>query len=118
MEPLTPNLLEPSTNSLLSPALEPNLNTQNLEEDFREFGDVDKTRQNIYNRVLQAAQSIEPVSNQRHTLRLSNVDYQDPDIFSKKDQKLAILSGLSQGRRVKGTWELVDNETGNARYKT
>lgn len=113
MEPLTPNLLEPSTNSLLSPALEPNLNTQNLEEDFREFGDVDKTRQNIYNRVLQAAQSIEPVSNQRHTLRLSNVDYQDPDIFSKKDQKLAILSGVSQGRRVKGTWELVDNETGD-----
>lgn len=115
---LTPNLLEPSTASLLSsappgPMVTPLSAPQMFEEDMRAFGDVDKTRSNIYNRVLQAAQSIEPISNERHTLRLTGVDYQDPDRVSKRDQKEAILTGLSRGRRLRGTWELVDNTTGN-----
>ena len=112
MQPLTPNLLGPST-SLLNPApLSNDPLPLNEAEDFREFGDVEKTRQNIYQNVLRAAQNIEPIANERHTLRLGNVNYQDPDEFSKEEQKLAILSGLSKGRRVKGTWELVDNESG------
>lgn len=79
---------------------------------MREFGDTTKTRSNIYQQVLEAAQSIEPVSNDRHTLRLTGVDYQDPDRVSKRDQKAAILGGLSRGRRLRGTWELMDNATG------
>ena len=112
-QPLTPNLLEP-TPSLLIPEPTPQLPAipVNPEEDFREFGDTQKTRKNIYANVLRAAQELEPVSNDRHTLRLTGVDYQDPDYFSKKDQKAAILNGLSRGRRVRGTWELVDNATG------
>jgi len=113
-QPLTPNLLEP-TPSLLTPGPTPQLPVApvNPEEDFREFGDTQKTRQNIYDSVLRAAQELEPVSNERHTLRLTGVDYQDPDRVSKRDQKAAILNGLSRGRRIRGTWELVDNATGN-----
>ena len=117
-QPLTPNLLEP-TPSLLSsahvtqlPSISP-AEREPEEEDFREFGDTAKTRTNIYTNVLQAARELEPISNQRHTLRLSGVDYQDPDSVSKRDQKAAILNGLTRGRRLRGTWELVDNETGD-----
>ena len=115
MEPLTPNLLEPSTPSLLSsaPITPPSpLPVTRPEDDFREFGDTTKTRSNIYQRVLEAAQAIEPITNERHTLRLTGVDYQDPDRVSKRDQKAAILGGLSRGRRLRGTWELMDNATG------
>lgn len=84
---------------------------QQPQPDLRAFDDVAKTRQRIYDNVLNAVQNLEPVKNNRYTLRLSGVQYADPDRFSKKDQKQAILTGLSLGRRIKGTWELVDNET-------
>jgi DNA-directed RNA polymerase beta subunit len=114
MQPLTPNLLEPAPLNLLSQT--PNASAEldaEQELDLREFGDVAKTRNRIYDSVLNAAKGIEPISNDRHTLRLTGVDYADPDRVSKADQKAAILSGLSRGRRLRGTWELVDNATGS-----
>lgn len=112
MEPLTPNLLEPTAPSLLTPAppIAP-VQPPAPAIDYRDFGDTDKTRTRIYDNVLSAARGIEPISNDRHTLRLSEVDYQDPERVSKRDQKAAILNGLSRGRRLRGTWELVDNAT-------
>jgi len=77
----------------------------------RKFTDTAAIRRNIYDKVLQAARDLPPVANQRHTLRLTDVDYQDPEYVSKKQQKQAILNNLSQSRRLRGTWELVDNET-------
>lgn len=113
MKPLTPNLFDSTPSLLSSPGqIASPVDTNNL-QDFREFGDVRKTRTNIYQGVLNAAQQLQPISNDRHTLRVVDVDYQDPDVFSKAEQKQAILSGLSQGRRLRGTWELVDNATGN-----
>lgn len=95
------------TNSILTPGLP----TQ-PDDERREFGDSTKTRQNIFNRVLQSAQKLQPISNTRHTLRLSGVDYADKDHFSLEEQKQAILAGKTLGRRLRGTWELVDNATG------
>ncbi len=115
LEPLTPNLLEPAANSLLSPAQAaptppPAINPI---PEMREFGDIPKTRAGIYNNVLKAAQGLQPVSNARHTLQLVDVDYQDEGKVSKAEQKQAILNGLSRGRRLRGTWELLDNESGS-----
>ena len=112
MLPLTPNLLEPDASSLLTPAVPiPAPVPLAPPVDYREFGDTDKTRSRIYNNVLDAARNIQPISNERHTLRLADVDYQDPDRVSKRDQKAAILNGLTRGRRMRGTWELVDNQS-------
>lgn len=70
--PLTPNLLEPDATSLLTPAaLIPIPAPAVPPPDYREFGDTDKTRSRIYDNVLQAARGIQPVSNDRHTLRLT-----------------------------------------------
>ena len=116
MEPLTPDLLGSAASSILSPSSAPTSTPPSGSPaggDFREFGDTDATRSRIYENVLSAAQSLEPVSNARHTLRLTEVDYQDPDKISRREQKAAILEGRTRGRRLRGTWELVDNETGN-----
>jgi len=110
--PLDLNLMPPTPSNLLSGAPAPVAAPPPTDEETREFGDTDATRRNIYDQVLVAAQGIEPVSNQTHTLRLSKVDWQDPDTFTLRQQKEAILGGRTLGRRLRGTWELVDNETG------
>lgn len=82
------------------------------QEQMRDFGDTRLTRQFIYDDVLKAVQEIEPLSNERHMLRLSNVNYIDPEKWTRKQQKQALLAGETVARRLRGTWELVDNTTG------
>ena len=79
---------------------------------FRSVGDVAKTRDLIYDNVLQAAKTLPALSNQRHTLRLANVRYRDSGVFPISKQKQAILRGQSLNRRLAGDWELIDNATG------
>lgn len=78
----------------------------------RAFGDVSATRTNIFDRALQSASTLQPVKNDLHTLHLSGVGYKGPETFTKADQKKAILTGNSLHRRLTGTWNLVDNVTG------
>ena len=79
---------------------------------LRAFDDVAATRKNIYKNVLHAVSNVAPLTNDRHTLRLSNAEYIDPEDYSKKEQKDAILTNQSLSRRIRGTWELLDNITG------
>lgn len=79
---------------------------------LRAFGDVDATRKAIYDSVFDAASSLPPVSNKTHTLSLTGVQWVDPDTFTKKQRKDAILGGHTLGRRLKGTWQLTDNASG------
>lgn len=74
----------------------------------REFGDPTTTRKAIYDRALQAARQVKPVSNSRYSLELKDVDYEDPEHFSIAAQKKAILQGSSLMRRLRGTWQLKD----------
>ncbi len=80
---------------------------------LRALDDAPGTRGLIYGNVLTAANTIEPMTNQRHTLKLSNVAYNDPEEYSIADQKHAILAGKTLTRRLRGTWQLIDNATGN-----
>lgn len=79
---------------------------------LRDIGDVKATRTRIYEDVLHAASSLPEISNQRHTLRLSGLKYVDPEDYSIRDQKQAILANKTLSRRLRGTWSLVDNTTG------
>lgn len=91
---------------------------QNQQDDGYEIGDPRSLRRSIYDKVLGAAQGIQPLANSRHTLRLSNVRYQGPESFPIPEQKAAIIEGRSLARRLRGTWELMDNATGNVLDKT
>lgn len=82
------------------------------EDKRREFGDAAATRQAVFERSLAAARGLKPLSNARHTLALADIDYNGPDRYSLSDQKAAILEGRSLGRKLRGTWRLTDNATG------
>lgn len=77
----------------------------------RAFGDVTQLRQNIFDRALHSAQTLEPVKNDLYTLQLQDVGYAGPERFSRKDQKKAVLTRASLGRKLTGTWSLIDNKT-------
>ena len=66
---------------------------------MRAFGDSLATRQNIYTNTLKAAQEIEPLSDDKHTLKLTDVDWIDPERFSRKRRKEAVLRGETLARR-------------------
>jgi DNA-directed RNA polymerase beta subunit len=78
----------------------------------RELGDVAAARKAIYDKALEAASRLEPVTTPTHTLKLSRVEWADPERFSKKQHKEAVLSGQTLARRLRGVWSLVDNTTG------
>lgn len=77
----------------------------------RDFGDFDATRQQLYENVLTAARAFEPVSNQQYRMELGDVRYEGPERYTLADQKRALLEGRSLGRRLRGTWRLVDPNT-------
>jgi DNA-directed RNA polymerase subunit beta len=76
---------------------------------LREFGDTLATRGLIYDNALKAANELEPLSDGKHTLKLTGVDWADPPRFTRKQRKEAVLTGGTLARRMKGTWELYDN---------
>lgn len=86
--------------------------TQNQEEEHRDIDDIPRIRKGIYGRVIEAARQMKPLENSRHRLRLTGVNYVDPDTFSRQDWKKAILSGNTLGRRLRGTWVMEDVESG------
>jgi len=77
---------------------------------MRDFGDHAAARAAIYDRTLQAARSLKPVSNSRYSLGVENVDYEDPDEYPLTKQKDAILKGGTLYRRLRGDWVLKDLE--------
>jgi DNA-directed RNA polymerase subunit beta len=104
--------------------------------DMRAFGDIGALRQNIFQQsqrsvievapfqpeftrvgifdaVENQAKQIKPVQNDLYTLGLQDVRYEGPERFSKKDHKQAVLSHGSLARKLRGTWQLIDNKTGN-----
>ena len=98
--------------SILPPKPKPQFTAPPIDQ-LRSFSDVNATRKAIYDSVFNAASNIKPITNDKHTLRLSGVRYIDPETYSNKQHKEAVLGGKTLGRRLKGTWELVDNATGN-----
>ena len=112
MSRLSSNIFGDDAANLLAPSpavRPPSLATP---EGLRSFGDVPATRKAIYDTVFQTASNLQPTSNQQYTLRLADVNWADPDHFTKKQHKEAVLGGNSLGRRLKGTWELLENASG------
>jgi DNA-directed RNA polymerase subunit beta len=98
--------------SLLAPKPPVKPLQQPVEEDRREFGDAGKARTGIYNAVLKSAQELQPLTNQRHTLKVRDVNYADEGVFDIQKQKEAILTGKTLGRKLVGVMDLYDNATG------
>jgi DNA-directed RNA polymerase beta subunit len=79
---------------------------------MRDFGDAIATRNLIYEKVLNEARNLQPLEDDRHSLSLTNVDWADPERFTRKQRKAAILAGQTLARRMRGEWVLRDKATG------
>ena len=107
----TPGVL--NTPSVTAPLQVPPIpDKRSVMERSRRFGDPTAIRQLIFDNTLNAAKSLEPVSNSRYTLSLSKVGYDSDKPYSISQQKKAILNGQTLARRLRGTWNLKDNSTG------
>lgn len=105
----TPNIMGRSAAPTASTVLG-GLPTPAAPPQMREFGDSAATRRNIYEDALAAANSVQPIEDDNFALKLSGVDWVDPERISRRDRKKAVLTGETLSRRLRGTWELWDKK--------
>lgn len=72
----------------------------------------------IFDKVKKSVEKRFPLYNNKYVLAVENVQYKDPQQFSYKQQKEAILNGKSLGRRLTGTYVLTDAATGKEISRT
>ena len=80
--------------------------------------DYKTIRGELFNNVKNAVSQRFPLFNEKYTLELTDVDYDDPDSVDIATQKQAILEGKSVDRRLRGAWSLKDAVTGKEISKT
>lgn len=85
----------------------------------RNLADFDSARRNLYDATLEAAQSIKPFSQNNREIRLADVGYDAkddedsfPDRYDYAAQADALTARSTLGRRLRGTWQMYDTETG------
>lgn len=84
----------------------------NPEVTYRDFLDIPGQRQAIFDNTLKALQERFPLENDLYRLELDNVHYSRNKTYSLSDQKKAILDRANLDWAVKGTWRLIDKQTG------
>lgn len=72
----------------------------------------------IFQRVKDAVAKRFPLYNDKYVLAVQDLDYDDPDEVSYKDQKKAVMQGKSVGRRLRGRYVLKDAATDQVISKT
>jgi DNA-directed RNA polymerase beta subunit len=82
-------------------------------EGLLDYSDYKSVRTQIYDGVKNAVSKAYPISNDRYTLTLQNAGYAGKETYSLKEQKKALLEGKSLTRRLVGSWDVTDNETGS-----
>lgn len=80
--------------------------------------DYKTMRQLIFDKVKSSVQKRFPLYNNKYVLSVEDLDYADPDTYSYKEEKEAILNGKSVGRRLRGSYVLKDAATNKIISKT
>ena len=73
--------------------------------------DYPTIRKVLFDNVKDAINQRFPLYNERYTLALEDVEYDDPEDIDIAKQKQAILEGNSCSRRLRGSWVLRDAKT-------
>lgn len=82
------------------------------------FDDYDRRRRLIFDSVQESVRQRFPLSNERYSLEIEDVGYDDADKpFSLKEQKGAILKGGTLTKKLKGRFVLKDAVTGQVLQK-
>lgn len=80
-------------------------------DDLRAFDDTKKTRQFIYDGLLDSVKKRFPVENDEYRIELSNVRYTSPQNYTIAQQKDALLKNRKLQTKMSGTWKLVHKPT-------
>jgi len=80
--------------------------------------DYGAIRSIIFDNVKDAVSRRYPLRNERYTLGLEDVDYDDPEDIGVDEQKRLLLEGKSSARRLRGSWVLRDAGTDKVISKT
>lgn len=73
--------------------------------------DYDAIRESIFDNVKDAVSRRFPLRNDKFTLAVENLDYDDPDDIDVDEQKRMLLNNKSSTRRLRGNWVLRDAVT-------
>jgi len=84
---------------------------------LRSFDDPEALRNSIFDSVLDTARNLEPVQNNRYTLSLTDVDWHDSPEYNARDIHNARMRQQSLNRRLGGTWNLYDTQSGKLLQK-
>lgn len=85
---------------------------------LHDFDDFDSRRQMIFDYAADAVKTRFPVSNDRYTLSLTDVGYDNMNPIPLKEQKNALLNNMTLTKKLQGRWQLTDNATGAVIDKT
>lgn len=80
--------------------------------------DFKSVRTALYNNSLESVKKRFPLYNDRYSLEIEDLKYDDPEDFPLKVQKQAVLEGKTLGRRLRGSWVLRDVNTNKIVQKT
>ena len=80
--------------------------------------DYGTIRSVIFDNVRDAVQRRYPLRNDKFTLGVEDVDYDDPEDIDIDEQKKLLLEGKSSVRRLRGSWVLRDAATDKVVSKT
>lgn len=80
--------------------------------------DFKSVRKALYKNSIDAVKARFPLFNDRYSLEIEDLKYDDPEDFSLKVQKQAIMEGKTLGRRLRGSWVLRDVNTDKVVQKT
>lgn len=80
--------------------------------------DYDTIRTLLFDNTKRAVQERFPLVNDRYTLAVEDVDYDDPDYVDLSVQRQKILENGTDSRRLRGSWVLRDTATGNEVART
>lgn len=80
--------------------------------------DYGTIRSVIFDNVRDAVKRRFPLRNEKYTLTVEDVDYDDPEDIGLDEQKRLLLEGKSSKRRLRGSWVLRDAATDKVISKT
>lgn len=99
------NNIQRQTQAFIADILDQDKPTLYRADDYRTM------RKLIFDKVQQSVLKRFPLYNSKYVLSVEDVGYADPDTYSYKDEKDAILNGKSVGRRLRGRYVLKDAAT-------
>ena len=80
--------------------------------------DFKAVRTALYNNSIESIKKRFPLYNDKYSLEVEDLKYDDPEDVPIAVQKQAVLEGKTLGRRLRGSWVLRDVNTGKVVQKT